>query len=211
VADQPDEEARGISALEDELRSVHVREDQTRDRMRKATDVFGLLGFGLALVGLIVVAALAAFSFASNDTGVAMLFSALTIVALPIVGIAAWHAFSRLYSLSRELSGLRRREADLYARLQNVRHPGARPLDETRIDPGPPGGLGGLLGGFGRGPRRVEDRLPPGRTVDGYRQVTEQNKRAFGRSSFMWLLVAVSVLFLIFVMGVALGTATTSH
>ena len=197
--------------MEDELRAVHTRIDQVRDRMRKATDVFGLLGFGLAFVGLIVVAGLAAVSFAANDTGVAMLFSALTLVALPIVAIAAWHAFNRLWSLSRELSGLRRREGAIFARLETVREPDQVLISDPSPVGGPPAGLGGLMGGFGRGPRRVDDRLPPGRTADGFREVTNRNRLAFGRSASLWLLVIVGVLFFIFVIGVALGSATTSR
>lgn len=213
VADHPDDDARGFSGLEDELRAVHTRIDQVRGRMRAAIDVFGLLGFGLAFVGLIVVAGLAAVSFASNETGVGMLFSALTVVALPIVGIAAWHAFSRLWSLSRELSMLRRREATIFARLENVGDPDPDPRadDDTVIAPGPPSGLGGVLGGVGRGSRRtVLVQPPPGHTTDGYREVTNRNRSLFGRTASLWLLVVVGVLFLIFVLGVALGSATSS-
>ena len=211
MADRSDEDARGLAALEDELRAVHTRIDHARDRMRKATDVFGLIGFGLAFVGLIVVSSLAGISFASGDTGVAMLFSALTLVALPIVAIAAWHAFNRLWSLSRELSVLNRREATIFARLETVREPEHLLISEPPVAAGPPSGLGGLMGGFGRGPRRVEGRLPSGRTADGFREVNNRNRLAFGRSASLWLLVIVGVLFLIFVVGVALGSATTSH
>jgi len=179
--------------------------------MRKATDLFGLLSFGVAFVGLIVVAGVAVASFVSNDTGVALLFSALTLVALPIVAIVAWHAFSRLWSLSRELSGLRRREGAIFARLETVREPDSALISDSSMGGGPPSGLGGLMGGFGRGPRRVEDRLPSGRTADGFREVTNRNRLAFGRSASLWLLVIVGVLFLIFVLGVALGSTTTSH
>jgi hypothetical protein len=64
------------------------------------------------------------------------------------------------------------------------------------------------MGGLGRGPRRVEERLPPGRSVDGFRVTANRNRLAFGRSASLWLLVVVGVLFLIFVVGVALGSAT---
>ncbi|GAA3390082.1 hypothetical protein [Cryptosporangium minutisporangium] len=208
MADRSDD-GRGLSSLEDELRVVHARIDQVKARMRSAIDIFGLLGFGLAFVGLIVVAGLAAVSFASDETGVGMLFSALTLVALPIVAIAAWHAFGRLWSLSRELSVLRRREATIFSELENV---GGPVVGDTFVDGGPPSGLGGLMGGLGRGSRRaaVIDQPPPGNTADGYKEVTERNRGIFGRAAALWLLVGVGILFLIFVLGVALGSASTS-
>ncbi|SHM27037.1 hypothetical protein [Cryptosporangium aurantiacum] len=210
MADRSDD-GRGLSSLEDELRVVHTRIDQAKSRMRQAIDVFGLLGFGLAFVGLIVVAGLAAVSFASDETGVGMLFSALTVVALPIVAIAAWHAFGRLWSLSRELSVLRRKEATIFSQLESVGGPAPAPdLDDTRIDAGPPSGLGGFMGGLGRGPRRVSlQEPPPGNTADGYREITDRNRGIFGRAASLWLLVGVGILFLIFVIGVALGSAST--
>jgi hypothetical protein len=211
VADRTDESARGLSALEDELRAVHARIDQVRDRMRKATDVFGLLGFGLAFVGLLVVASLAGVSFAKDDKGVGMLFAALTVVALPIVAIAAWHAFNRLWSLSRELSTLRRREATIFGRLETVREPDHVLISDPAVDAAPAGGLGGLMGGFGRGPRRVDDRLPPGRSADGFRVTSNRNRQLFGRTAALWLLGVVGVLFLIFIVGVALGSATIAR
>jgi len=211
VADRPGD-GRGLSGLEDELRVVHTRIDQVRGRMRAAIDVFGLLGFGLAFVGLIVVAGLAAVSFASDEAGVGMLFSALTVVALPIVAIAAWHAFGRLWSLNRELTVLRRREATIFSELESVSGPAPGPaLDDTRIDSGPPTGLGGFMGGLGRGNIRVALKEPPaGNTADGFREVSDRNRGVFGRTAALWLLVGAGILFLIFILGVALGTASTN-
>jgi len=215
VADRRDD-GRGLSGLEDELRVVHTRIDQVKARMRSAIDVFGLLGFGLAFVGLIVVAGLAAVSFASGDSGVGMLFSALTVVALPIVGIAAWHAFSALWTLNGELTVLRKREATIFGQLESVGGPAptaapSRAADDTLVEGGPPTGLGGFGGGFGRGPRRVALREPPeGNTADGYREITNENRGLFGRTTALWLLVSGGILFLIFILGVALGTASTN-
>lgn len=208
---EPAVDGRGLGGLEDELRVVHTRIDQVRARMRSAIDVFGLLGFGLAFVGLIVVAGLAAVSFASDETGVGMLFSALTVVALPIVAIAAWHAFSALWALNGELTVLRKREATIFGRLESVGGPApTRAVDDTIVDGGPPSGLGGFGGGFGRGPRRVSLREPPaGNTTDGYREITTENRGLFGRGTALWLLVGGGILFLIFILGVALGTAST--
>ncbi|GAA0266943.1 hypothetical protein [Cryptosporangium japonicum] len=205
-------DGRGLSGLEDELRVVHTRIDQVKARMRSAIDVFGLLGFGLAFVGLIVVAGLAAVSFTSGDRGVGMLFSALTVVALPIVGIAAWHAFGALWALNGELTVLRKREATIFGELESVSGPApARAADDTLIDAGPPTGLGGFGGGLGRGPRRVGLREPPaGNTADGYREITTENRGLFGRTTALWLLVGGGILFLIFILGVALGTASTN-
>ncbi|MFI5956839.1 hypothetical protein [Cryptosporangium sp. NPDC051539] len=217
VADRPSGEPE-LRILDDQLRIVDSKIQQHRRRMRAAIDVFGLLGFGLAFVGLIVVASLAAVSFASGESGVGMLFSALTVVALPIVGIAAWHAFGGLWSLSQELRELRRRQSELYNQISRAE--AAAPVDATRVDQtrvdgapvdtGPPSGLGGFMGGLGRGAPRVALREPPaGNSPDGFREITDQNRGIFGRTAALWLLVGAGILFLIFIVGVALGTAST--
>ncbi|TQS44185.1 hypothetical protein [Cryptosporangium phraense] len=214
MADRPTGEPE-LRILDDQLRVVDSKIQQHRRRMRAAIDVFGLLGFGLAFVGLIVVASLAAVSFASDEPGVGMLFSALTVVALPIVGIAAWHAFGGLWGLSLELRDLRKRQAELYTQISRAEaaspvDAGRARLDDTRVDTGPPSGLGGFMGGLGRGAPRVALREPPaGNSPDGYREINDQNRGIFGRTAALWLLVASGILFLIFIVGVALGTATT--
>jgi hypothetical protein len=187
--------------VEVELRQVQVRADGLRDRMRAAIDMFGLLTFGLALLGLAVVATLAIVAFTQDETGVGMLFSALTIVALPMVGVAAWRAFSPLWGLARELRVLRRREAALYERLATEHAPPPAVHEEPGDTFVPPAG--------GRRVRRggADSRLPPGNTPTGWRERPPTRPRR-GRSAALWSLVGVGVFLLLLIIGIALGAST---
>jgi hypothetical protein len=194
----------GLTRMEDELRGVQARIDGVRGRMRAATDVFGLLGFGLAFAGLLVVAGLASVSFASGETGVGMLFAALTLVALPIVGVAAWHAFGRMWALGRELTVLRRREAAIFDELATV----YEPADAASVLAG--AGVAAdseSTGWFSRSRRDITEDLPPGNSPDGFQPVPKPGAASSLRGGIaLWLLVAVGILLLLFVLGVALGT-----
>ncbi|HEV2087758.1 MAG TPA: hypothetical protein VGR21_05565, partial [Cryptosporangiaceae bacterium] len=103
-----------LPQIEEELRLVQVRADALRERMRASIDLFGTVTFGVTFAGLVLVSVLAIVAMVQDETGVAMLFSALTLVALPLAGAAAWRGFGPAWTLSRELGMLRRQEAALY-------------------------------------------------------------------------------------------------
>jgi len=177
-----------------ELKELQGRIDGLRSRMRAAVDLLGVLLLGISGAALIVVAVLAVVGFAGDDTGIGLLFSALTIICLPLVAFAAWRAFSPLWSLSRELNILRVREQQLIAQLA------------PRVAAAPAGG--GARPATGKRAPAVETRLPPGHTPTGWRPAPPPVKIASVLSTKQvgWrIVVLVAVIMLLFAAGALTG------
>jgi hypothetical protein len=136
--------------------------------MRNAVDLLGVLLLGISGAALLVVAVLAVAGFASGDTGVGFLFSALAIIILPLVAFAAWRAFQLLWQLGREMKILRAEEARLRAVVEPLpappsAGPGARAAAKTA---GPKAATAKAAQPKASGPPA---NLPPGRSPTGWR------------------------------------------
>ncbi len=196
--------ASALPRIEDELQVVQARADSLRGRMRASIDLFGMGTFGATFAGLVLVSVLAIVAMVQDETGVAMLFSALTLVALPLAGAAAWRGFGPAWTLSRELGALRRQEAALYEQVATQHMAGQR-----AAGPGP------VAAGV-RVPYRGAERLAAttqraARRRRGLRRKAQRGVRTDGRnrSPYLWALVVAGFLLLIFVVGLMLGNAST--
>lgn len=178
-----------------ELRQVEERVDGLRARMRTAVDLLGVLLLGLSGAALLVVTVLAIVGYASDDTGIGLLFSGLAIVCMPLVAFAAWRAFQPLWQLSRELRTLQRYEQKLRARIGPVIPPD---LGHVRLTKEP------------AKPRKdaLAERLPPGRSPTGWREIPPRRgmNQMLSTRQVGWRVVAlIAVVMALFAAGVLAG------
>jgi hypothetical protein len=169
--------------------------------MRAAVDLLGALLLGISGAALLVVAVLAVVGFVGNQTGIALLFSALTVVCLPLVAFAAWRAFRPLWLLSRELNGLRTREQELIAEVNLA--VGVRPGQRgARVRPPP------QARPTGREARAAQKALPGRRSATGWRPPpprTSVNSVLSTRQVSWRVVVAIGVIMLLFAAGLLAG------
>lgn len=175
--------AVGYEEIEGELRELRVRQDGIRVRMRAAIDLFWLVVFAVALTVLVSVTVLAAVAFSEDETGVGMLFSALVVVALPLLAVATWRAFGPLWTLSQQLTALRQREAELYERLAT------------------PTAVAAPRRGWRRSRRGQAERFREAAVRKGFRKVRSQG------AAVLWAFALAALFLLMFVVGIVMGTA----
>ena len=189
-------------SLTNELRELQGRIDGLRARMRAAVDLVGVLLLGISGAALLVVAVLAVIGFVGDDTGIGLLFSALTIVCLPLVAFAAFRAFRPLWRLSRELNLLRIREQQLLNQLAPpAAAKAANPTKAVKA------AKAAVKASAKKGPA-IEERLPPGHTPTGWRPTPPPVKIASVLSTKQvgWrIVVLIAVIMLLFAAGALTG------
>ncbi|MFB9317108.1 serine/threonine-protein kinase [Cryptosporangium minutisporangium] len=131
--------------LDAEIRSVRTELDEVTARRRGALDRYDVVSLVLMVVGLVVFASAAVASYASGQNGRGQVFAVLTLLAVPLVLVAAWRSVGRYLVLSRRVGRIRQREAQLATRLETLGGtvtlpaaptvPNVTPAAPTAVDP----------------------------------------------------------------------------
>ncbi|MFI5959235.1 serine/threonine-protein kinase [Cryptosporangium sp. NPDC051539] len=118
------------SLLSEEVVGLRTALDEVAARRREVLDRYDVLSLVLMLIGLSVFASVAAFSFASGQTGRGQAFVVLSLIAVPFVLFAAWTSVGRYVVLTRRGARMQRREAELTTRLATLVVPESVPPAE---------------------------------------------------------------------------------
>lgn len=105
---------------EEELATIQQRLAEIPERTRGAIDLGTIALFGFSVGALLVVVAVAFMYLVQSQVGLAMLFSAVALVAFPLIVFLGWRALQPLLHVKRGVGALQDREALLREQRENA-------------------------------------------------------------------------------------------